>query len=195
METLRDYMTVPLALSLSAKHGPDLLFISDVRVGPDAADENDHDRQARIHKDMQDQMDWYEALSPVGSMLKFRLPWDLESQTVYMEGEIQLPVFGKHLTHESRLIVGRNASLIPYNNTRYERQMAFFNRVLRVALYDEGPYDAGRCYDCVAFRRVIAEYLHHPDPAEVEAMCADVERELSGMSRGLRRARNLVSRV
>lgn len=154
MQAIQGAMTVPLAVELGRKYAPNILFISDIRVGPEDSRESDRDQQVRIHRDMYAQMDWYEALDPVMSMLKFRLPWDLEPQTIYLEGEVQLPVFGKHLTHESRLIVGRCACLIPYDNPKYERQMAFFNRVQRVALYE-----GGRCYDCTAFRRVVGEYL------------------------------------
>ena len=174
IKVIRGLMTVPLAGELSARFGRDTLFISDVRVGAETHEESDRDQQARIHKDMLSQFEWHDTLDPVASMFKFRLPWDLEPQTLYLEGVIQLPVFGKHLTHEARLIVQRDASLVPYDNRKYERQMAHFNRVQRVALYE-----TGRCYDCTAFRKILGEYLGNRGEEEVEDLCRVIESEVA----------------
>ena len=176
IQVIRGLMTVPLALDLSKRLGRDILFISDVRVGAEVPGESDRDQQERIHRDMISQFEWHDTLDPIASMFKFRLPWDLEIQTLYLEGEIQLPVFGKHLTHEARLIVQRDAGLVPYDNPKYERQMAFFNRVQRVALYD-----GGLCYDCTAFRSIVGGYLAGgaTTAEEVEEMCRDIESELA----------------
>lgn len=73
---------------------------------------------------------------------------------MYLDGTIYLPVFGKCLTHETRLMVRRGAKLVQYNNLKYERQLAYFNRIVRnLALYN------GRCYDCTAFRAICGEHL------------------------------------
>ena len=110
-------------------------------------------------------------------MLKFRLPWDLSQYTQYLDGRIQLPIYGRRLTHESRLIThmeapeAYDASLITrmgatdvlYDNGRYERQMAHFNQFVRNA-----TYEGGRCYDCTAFRRVIADFLGDGNRLQVE---------------------------
>lgn len=175
IEVIRGLMTDRLARELAARHGPDTLLVSDVRVGG-AAGETDTEQQARIQNDMQSQMVWHDILDPVASIFKFRLPWDLEPYTEYLDGEIHLPVFGKHLTHEARLVVERGAQRVDYDNGQYERRMAYFNRVQRVAIYE-----GGRCYDCTAFRRIIAEYLG--GYRGVEAMCRDIERELEQMGR------------
>jgi hypothetical protein len=178
-EVIEAFMTDKLARELSERLGADVLFMSDVRIGPAMARESDHEQQLRIQRDMTSQMGWHKILDPVASILKFRLPWDLETSTSYLDGEIQLPVFGRHLTHESRLVVKRGAALVLYDNAKYERQMAFFNQVQRVAVYD-----GDKCYDCTAFRRIIGAYLERPPhDLSVDALCESIERELDERSR------------
>ena len=133
---VQDFMTDRLAETLRREHAEQrILFISDVRIGASSGGESDRDQQLRIQRDMQSQMGWHEILDPAASMLKFRLPWDLEAHTVYLDGTIHLPVFGKHLTHETRLVVARGAGTTRYDTRSYERRMAHFNRVLRVRTY------------------------------------------------------------
>ena len=176
-EVIKECMTNKLAAELRARNpNAQTLLISDVRIGADTSNESDRDQQLRIQRDMQAQMEWHAILHPVASMFKFRLPWDLSTHTEYLEGEIRLPVFGKRLTHESRLVVAREAKIVPYDNRRYERQMACFNRVTRPAMHT-----GGRCYDCEAFRRIIADYLKND--AEVEHTCAEIEDELEARAR------------
>lgn len=161
-QLMRCLMTDELAAELKSRHGPSILFISDVRVGPDGHNESDRAQQERIQQDMDRQMRWHEILDPVASMLKFRLPWDLAPTTAYLDGVIHLPVFGKRLTHETRLIVRRGAKVVQYDNRKYERQMAYFNRITRMALFNT------RCFDCTAFRLLCGEH-----------MIGSIERELA----------------
>ena len=164
---LRCLMTDALAEELREQYGPNTLFISDVRVGPPDSQESDVAQQKRIHADMERQMRWHQVLDPVASMLKFRLPWNLSETTEYLDGVIHLPVFGRRLTHESRLVVCRGAGLVHYDNRRYERQMAYFNRIVRnVALFDN------RCFDCTALALICGENL-----------VKDIERELARAGR------------
>jgi hypothetical protein len=90
---------------------------------------------------------------------------------------MMLPVYGKRLTHEARLIVDRGAHDILYENSLYEGQMSSFNRELRTALYpseacvcrmlglnfrpsqDHTTPHKNRCYDCTAFQLIVGEYL------------------------------------
>lgn len=175
--TLLVEMTDQLAEEMGNRYaGTPILFISDVRVGPPVGcAESDQGHQERVHRDMLAQMGWYQRLRPKAGLLKFRLPWDVEAETVYLGGTILFPVFGKQYTHESRLIVqGPAPSLECYDNIKYERQMAFFNRVLRPAIYTNG-----KCYDCTAFASVVAKYLGvQPASASVARECRRIEADL-----------------
>lgn len=172
-------MTDKLSAELKSKYGTNTLFVSDVRIGPACKQELDIDQQRRIHKDMLSQMQWFLILDPMAGMFKFRLPWDMESSTEYLDGQIHFPVFGRFLTHESRLIVLRGAKMKMYNNQRYEGQMAYFNQKLRIAIYP-----GGRCYDCTVFRDIIRSYLDKSVvDDEVDALCIDIEKELESNGR------------
>lgn len=167
-------MTDNLAAALKGKYGTRTLFVSDVRVGPASERELDIDQQIRIHRDMLAQMQWFSILDPMAGMFKFRLPWNMEPSTEYLDGLIHLPVFGRFLTHESRLVVQRGAGMKTYNNSRYEGQMAHFNQKLRTAIYP-----GGRCYDCTVFRYIIRKYLEKSAvDKEVDMLCFDIENEL-----------------
>ena len=174
VSVLECMMTEKLAAELKIKYGTRTLFVSDVRIGPECKREPDIDQQRRIHKDMLAQMRWFSILDPIAGMFKFRLPWDMEPITEYLDGSIHLPVFGRFLTHESRLIVQRGAGMKRYVNSRYEGQMAFFNQNLRAAIYP-----GGRCYDCTVFRDIVRSYLEKSVvDHEVDVLCSEIEDEL-----------------
>jgi hypothetical protein len=175
IEVIQDYMTDALASEYAGS-----LFISDVRVGPESSDESDVDQQLRIKRDMDAQQRWVEIMRPLSSILKFRLPWSISAKTDYLGGKIYFPVYGKELTHETRLIVPRDALPRVYDNQRYEGQMAYFNRVLRPAVFD-----GGRCYDCTAFRSIVSDYLAVAEcsDGDVDNRCWRIERELERFKR------------
>ena len=126
-----------------------VLFISDVRTGPYVKPEPINLQQERIHRDMMAQMSWYRAMRPACTLLKFRLPWNTQETAEYLEGDIMLPVFGKLLTHETRLCVhGPDALLTTYDCRAYEGRMAYFNQFIRDRNYDEHR-----------FRDIISQYL------------------------------------
>lgn len=173
---MRTYMTNELAQTFKNSHGSNLLLISDIRIGSDDANETHTAMQTRIHRDMELQRGWIDVMQPQSSMLKFRLPWNLgNGKTMYPLGTVLLPVYGKVLTHEARLVVDRGAQDHAYDNSLYEGQMAYFNRVLRIALYPsddcvrerlkltarprETSWDNTRCYDCTAFQTIVGAYL------------------------------------
>jgi len=179
VELIRDFMTDELATRLAERFADSpVLFISDVRIGYMGDEpESLQDHQLRIKRDMDAQLKWYEILNPMAAMFKFRLPWDLGPYTMYPKGIIQLPVYGRHLTHEARLVVHRGAAMVSYDNRKYEGQMAYFNRVRRAAIYEQGL-----CYDCMAFRAIIADYLGEGvHSAAVRDMCHSIDLELRWM--------------
>ena len=155
-------MTSPLARDFADLYQDRLLLISDVRVAAKrkkAHTESGQAHQKRVQGDMENQRAWVQAMRPVASILKFRLPWnDVQGTTLYPEGSLCLPVYGRDLTHESRLVVQRDARDTLYDNKLYEGQMAYFSQVLRPAMY---PNKSGTsmCYDCTAFHCIINKYL------------------------------------
>ena len=154
---MKDYMTEKLARSIKG-YKDNILFISDVRVAAAVARESPEEQQDRIHRDMIAQQKWIQIMNPVSSMLKFRLPWDPPNEnTEYLNGKIFFPVFGKKLTHEARLVVGRGAKLTSYNNGLYEGWMAHFNQSLRPSMLSFGGQRG--CFDCTSFRKIVYRYL------------------------------------
>jgi hypothetical protein len=178
IRVLREPMTNELAARVAEEYGrAGLLFVSDVRTPP-VEGESEADHQRRIQADMDAQMGWHHLLDPMASMLKFRLPWGLpegRADTVYLNGEIHLPIFGRPLTHETRLVVQRGARHVPYDHARYERQMAFFNRHQRPVVYYWAA--GGLCYDCTAFRALVGRYFRRRGSA-AEAQCEAIESDL-----------------
>ena len=158
---IQDYMTDGLAKAF-ALYKDNVLFISDVRIGADSARESHIQMQERIHKDMINQLGWLRIINPVSSILKFRLPWT-GIKTMYLKGKVYFPVFGKRMTHEARLVVDRGAEVISYDNKLYEGQMAYFNQVLRPAVYTYGGKTG--CFDCTSFRKIVYDYLLATDPS------------------------------
>jgi hypothetical protein len=164
IDVVQELMTDELAREYASI--PNLLFISDVRVGPPPGGESDSAQQERIQRDMVNQRRWLELMCPLASMLKFRLPWCI-GVTNYLSGRIYFPVYGKHLTHESRLIVKKGeVGPMDYDNRLYEGHMAYFNWMLRPAIYS--AFGGGRCYDCTAFRWIVCKYLAASEQLDLE---------------------------
>ena len=147
---IQKYMTDQLAHRLARQYGERVLFVSDVRVAGERG-ETDDAHQARIERDMRAQMGWHQILNPRASLLKFRLPWNRE-RSLYLDGTICLPIFGKRLTHESRLFVLRGAKVVEYDNRTYQRQMAYFNQVTRHSMHA-----GGMCFDCFSCFMLLGE--------------------------------------
>ncbi len=189
IEVIQDFMSDALASDFATRFSSEslLLFISDVRVGaPIGSKESDEAQQLRIQRDMDAQRRWVELMRPLSSILKFRLPWSIGAKTDYLGGKIYFPVYGKCLTHEARLIVPRDAPAREYDNRRYEKQMAYFNQVLRPAI--QPAFGGGRCYDCTAFRWIVCKYLAvsagydvgraRNNYSAIDSMCRQIEQEL-----------------
>lgn len=151
--------TDELAHELRSNH-PHMLFISDVRsCDPDLHSEEVHTE--RIKADMQAQARWHRILRPHKSMLKFRLPY-APGSTVYLKGEVYLPVWGPPSTTECRLVVDTDAGTRTYDHTEHEEKMFHFNTVTRPALYPHtvrGGCGIDHCYDCTAEVGILGAYL------------------------------------
>lgn len=189
IEVIAGLMTNTLAAEFASLYSPDLLFISDVRVGSGTPNESGSAQQLRIQRDMDAQRGWLERMCPLKSILKFRLPW-IKGETNYLSGRIYLPVYGKRLTHEARLVVTKDAPASNYDNQLYEGQMAYFNQVLRPSI--QSAFGGGKCYDCTAFRWIVCKYLAVSAGYELDAVigysaidekCVWIEHELESYVR------------
>ena len=148
--------------SQCAEQGRACLFISDIRTG-DPRCMTAVELEAAVKRDMQWQQTWIRIMRPVGSMLKFRLPWS-EGSTSYVKGDIYLPVWGPQTTTETRLIVHERDldTSIDYDHTSYGERMFFFNTCSRVDFYEHGVLNVAgvdRCYDCAAEAHILGSYL------------------------------------
>eukprot|EP00002_Diphylleia_rotans_P017913 TRINITY_DN3475_c0_g1_i1.p1 TRINITY_DN3475_c0_g1~~TRINITY_DN3475_c0_g1_i1.p1 ORF type:complete len:561 (-),score=88.29 TRINITY_DN3475_c0_g1_i1:168-1850(-) len=137
--------------------GKQALFISDIRAA-DWSLLSEDETDAQVREDMESQQRWHLIMQPLKSMLKFRLSWK-PGKTVYLKGDIYLPIWGPITTTEARLIP--SDGLHEYDNTAYEEQMFFFNTVQRVGLYNHDVIGEGLdyCYDCKAEVETLKLYL------------------------------------
>jgi hypothetical protein len=102
----------------------DALLISDIRS--DTSDES-------VVKDMELQALWASQFDH--SLLKFRLPFSHDFFS-YLDGVMQLPVWGPVRTTECRLEVTDASSYVPYDVRKHVEKMTYFNDVLRCGYYD-----------------------------------------------------------
>ena len=135
-----------------------LVFISDIRGTID---------EWNVWEDILSQKRWHEIMMPHLMSLKFRLPWpqagsvveDKSNDIEYLDGEINLPVWGPCNTTESRLMIekGVHSGVWAYDCLAYEEEMCFFNRVtLPSVRLRVGGLDG--CYDCTAEVRLLDLY-------------------------------------
>ena len=137
-----------------------LVFICDIRRTPD---------ESMVWEDMQAQRRWHEIMQPRLTSLKFRLPWPghgvatSTNQVEYLDGDIHLPVWGRHNTTESRLVIeqDRHRGTRIYDCLAYEEEMCYFNRVTRPSVHKwQTRRNDGLdgCYDCTAELALIRKY-------------------------------------
>jgi hypothetical protein len=140
-----------------------VLFISDIR----STKPRDNDNEQKILQDMQKQMEWHRIIRPYKSLLKFRLPYpdktDQKNPITYIQGTIQLPIWGRLSTTECRLVTDRDAQDTTYDYVTYEQQMFYFNTIIR---YTDHQLDIPELstiyrnnYDDAAELRVIIQYI------------------------------------
>jgi len=153
----QEFFTDEVAKKYSGKNA---LFISDVRSGDPELLTSDGFEE-RVGVDMENQKRWHDLMNPFCSMLKFRLPYK-GGKTIYLDGDIYLPIWGPITTTESRLIVKNHShETKEYDNKIYEEQLFYFNTVQRVALYEHDITGEGidHCFDCMSELNVIRNYL------------------------------------
>ena len=172
----REAFTDSAALEWSAA---DALFVSDVR-----SDDLFHSPagvvEAAIGEDMAAQMRWVELMQPHRALLKFRLPWD-DGRTMYLQGALQLPVWGSQTTTECRLVPSVPVAYTTYDHRVHEQQMFHFNTRHRVQLYDQRTHGE----DDADPTESLADQLHRAVTGErrAPAKSAHRDRSLSGLDR------------
>lgn len=159
---IQDIFTDELASNIALHNKKkSIYFISDIRTA-DPDDDDEQEVERKVQSDQDSQMRWHKLIEARRSMLKFRLPWYVES-TEYLDGLIYLPVWGPQTTTECRLITYEHAPLKMkvYENKKYESQMMFFNNVTRHSLFQHDVIGEGldHCYDCKAEIHILKMYL------------------------------------
>lgn len=184
IQIIQDLCTDDLCRELAEKHD-NILLISDVRsTDPFTDDEAKMERQ--IREDMQLQQHWHILLKSRRSILKFRLPWS-DGTTLYLDGDIYLPVWGPQTTTESRLITSAENPLAMkiYDNRKYENQMFYFNTRTRISLYHHNVRGEGldHCYDCRAEIQILHDFItnfgNYISELDVPRRIANVSRQIS----------------
>lgn len=117
-----------------------ILFISDIRTG-DTESMSSEEVEKRVKIDNQWQMGWYYIMKPELSMFKFRLPYDSDGTTEYLDGDIYLQAYAPATSTETRLIVGKDAKLKTYDDRKFEEQLFYFNNYERILNYDNALCD------------------------------------------------------
>ena len=184
--------------SLCDAHGYVTLFISDIRTG-DPKCMKAGELEKAVKRDMEWQQTWIRIMRPVGSMLKFRLPW-ATGCTSYVKGDIYLPVWGPQTTTETRLIVYEKDldTSIDYDHRSYEERMFFFNTCSRVDFYEHSVRDVvgiDRCYDCAAEAHILKRYFETISGAEACGLDTSqrIARMMHDVSKNISSGRTLAS--
>lgn len=138
--------------------GKNVFIISDIRNIEIAKTGDTKLSDKMVMNDMYLQKSWYDIIKPQCALFKFRLPWN-PGTTQYLDGTIYFQVWeGKHST-ETRLIP--NGKLKDYDNTKYEEQLHYFNRVTRRQYYQHKFNCYCPCYDCRAESYILTNYLKY----------------------------------
>lgn len=151
----------------------DILFISDIRSSSLSMKFNEIENC--VASDNKKQMEWYNIIKPVMSMFKFRLPYDSDKKTQYLEGDIYIQPYAPFSSTETRLIVGENAKTTQYDNRIYEEQMYYFNNYTREMphkLYDmydiDKEYGIRNDFDGTSEIFILKRYLTYMNSIELK---------------------------
>ena len=142
-----------------SKENKDILFLSDIRLDDD---------EDSIKQDMENQFKWSKTMNAKVSMMKFRLPYesDANSISVHPEGKILIQPWAAATSTETRLIYNPKARKRKYKDKLYEDQMFWHNRRGRPSCYktpDKLPIDyrngLDHCWDCTCEITILNQYL------------------------------------
>lgn len=184
VQSIRTFNQLFLDETARQYQGSNILFISDIRTA-DPKTMTAEEVEIRVAEDHLMQQQWVNIMNPVASMLKLRFPWK-DGKTMYLNGEIRLPVWGPNATTETRLIVSDNVSTIRYriyDNRQYENQMFWFNTVKRIGIYPHNVKATGLdyCFDCRSEVQILENYLkkYNPDVQDINRQIGKMIDEIS----------------
>lgn len=146
--------TNEIAKSLERKFKGNMLFISDIRRGPE---------DSLILEDLNMQKDWVNIMKPKMNLLKFRLPYDI-NELEYFDGKVMYQVWAPLSSTETRLITDGLSNKI-YNNPDYESIMYRFNNITRHQIFKHSitqnqVVGIDYCYDCYAEISILINYIN-----------------------------------
>lgn len=139
----------------------DIIFICDIR---------DAENIKNINNDMKLQLNWYNILNPIYSLLKFRFNFvelNIENNDDlyynYLDGLIFHQAYKKKFSSESRLFVKQNAKMVKYNMLKYEQQMVYYNLYTRknCIIHDIDFFGIDQCVDCNIYIEIIKLYYQY----------------------------------
>jgi ubiquinone/menaquinone biosynthesis C-methylase UbiE len=178
-----------------------LLFISDIRTGDTETMEFD-EIEERVKIDHQWQMNWYNIIKPKLSMFKFRLPYNSDAKTEYLDGEIYIQAYSPATSTETRLIVKENAKMKTYDNHIFEEQMFYFNTKERSLYYNNILYELQQSvkygirnnYDGAVEVCILERYiLYNNSTIKLTTLRKQLCQMINNISQELSQTRNLLS--
>lgn len=165
LEIINSFFSDEMARDFRSKN--DVLFISDIR-SREYQDMEGEVAEGQVKEEMEQQKRWHTLMKPLASMFKFKLPYR-PGKTRYLDGYVFLPIWARVRTSETRLVCGRDAKPRVWDNTEYESQCYFFNKVTRPSTFyhnvpdtkinDREWHGLDHCYDCTAEVHVLRGYF------------------------------------
>jgi hypothetical protein len=139
-----------------------VLFISDIRnmEAPKKYFESKNIYEEEIFEDMRMQMEWVKIIKPIGSSLKFRLPY-APGNTKYLNGELKLQCWAPQQSTEGRLFVPHNFKMINYDNAVYDKRANYFNRVIRRSFFNHNNNCYQHNYDSVREYIILKNFVEN----------------------------------
>ena len=148
-----------------------ILMICDIRTtGNRQLSDDDHEWEQEIMLNMDLQKKWIDMMTPMMSMIKFRLPYpkkDMKNIVRYFSGEVRLQCWAPQASTECRLITD-GKSMCDYDLRKHEEIMYHFNTVTRIQYYDHNLIEnltnkdipgIDHCHDCSGEIYILKEYL------------------------------------
>jgi hypothetical protein len=167
----------------------DIVFVSDIRLSGDT-----HKKfEEQVERDNALQLGWMKILKPKYSLIKFRLPYNLEhGQSInYVKGKVMFQMWPPPTSGETRLLVTRAniTTTQKYDYKNYEETLFFHNKWARrycfplASVFDDKKeqeivskiiYAKNNsyctCYDCMAELYALQEYVKLSESGTIKSI-------------------------